>query len=123
MRSLLLSHLLKEVFPHPPPRIQRHTAEAGPRSTLPLLSCFISLPVTHYCLNFRHLFTCFLVLPHLCQPASWRLRGKEPAAVQETQVQSLGREDPLEEEMVTHSSILAGKSQGLQSMGSQKNQN
>ena len=27
--------------------------------------------------------------------------------MQETQVQSLGREDPLEEEMVTHSSILA----------------
>ena len=26
---------------------------------------------------------------------------------QETQVQSLGREDPLEKEMVTHSSILA----------------
>ena len=28
-------------------------------------------------------------------------------AVQETQVQSLGREDPLEKEMATHSSILA----------------
>ena len=26
---------------------------------------------------------------------------------QETQVQSLGQEDPLEEEMLTHSSILA----------------
>ena len=26
---------------------------------------------------------------------------------QETQVQSLGQEDPLEEEMATHSSILA----------------
>ena len=35
---------------------------------------------------------------------------KNPPAVQETQemwVQSLGREDPLEEEMATHSSILA----------------
>ena len=30
-------------------------------------------------------------------------------AMQETQVGSLGREDPLEEEMVTHSSILAWK--------------
>ena len=29
--------------------------------------------------------------------------------LQETQVQSLGWEDPLEEEMVTHSSILAWK--------------
>ena len=30
-----------------------------------------------------------------------------PSAVQETQVRSLGWEDPLEEEMATHSSILA----------------
>ena len=43
--------------------------------------------------------------------------------MQETQVQSLGREDPLEEEMATHSSILAwripwrGEPGGLQSMG------
>ena len=29
--------------------------------------------------------------------------------VQETQVQFLGREDPLEKEMATHSSILARK--------------
>ena len=28
-------------------------------------------------------------------------------AMQETQVRSLGREDPLEKEMATHSSILA----------------
>ena len=32
---------------------------------------------------------------------------KNPPAVQETQVQSLGWEDPLEEGMATHSSILA----------------
>ena len=44
----------------------------------------------------------------------------------ETQVQSLGREDPLEEEMATHSSILAWKIPWaeepgrLQSMGSQR---
>ena len=31
-------------------------------------------------------------------------------------VQSLGREDPLEEEMATHSSILAGKSHGQRSL-------
>ena len=37
---------------------------------------------------------------------SW-LNGKEFPAVQETQVQSLDREDPLEEDMATHSSILA----------------
>ena len=29
------------------------------------------------------------------------------SSMQETQVQSLGQEDPLEEEMATHSSILA----------------
>ena len=45
---------------------------------------------------------------------------------QEMQVPSLGQEDPLEEGMATHSSILAGKSPwteepgGLQSMGSQR---
>ena len=45
---------------------------------------------------------------------------------QETQIQSLGREDLLEEEMVTHSSILAWKIAwteepgGLHSMGSQR---
>ena len=32
---------------------------------------------------------------------------KNLPAVQETQAQSLGREDPLGEEMATHSSILA----------------
>ena len=31
-------------------------------------------------------------------------------------VQSLGQEGPLEEEMATHSSILAGKSQGQKSL-------
>ena len=47
-------------------------------------------------------------------------------AVQETQVQSLGREDPLEKGMATHSSILAWRipwteeADGLQSMGSQR---
>ena len=30
-----------------------------------------------------------------------------PLAVQETQVRSLGQEDPLEKDMATHSTILA----------------
>ena len=34
---------------------------------------------------------------------------KRLPTVQETRVQSLGREDPLEKEMATHSSILAWK--------------
>ena len=49
---------------------------------------------------------------------------KRLPATRETQVQSLGQEDPLEKEMATHSSILAWKIPwmeepgGLQSMGS-----
>ena len=34
---------------------------------------------------------------------------KNPPAMQETWVQSLGWEDPLEEGMATHPSILAGR--------------
>ena len=36
-------------------------------------------------------------------------RVKNPPALQETWVQSLGQEDPLEEEIATHFSILAWK--------------
>ena len=51
---------------------------------------------------------------------------KNWSAMQETQVTSLGQEDPLEKEMATHSSILAWEIPwtedpgGLQSMGSQE---
>ena len=51
---------------------------------------------------------------------------KNPPAMQETQVQSLGQEDPLEKGMSTHSSILAWRSPWkeepvkLQSMGLQE---
>ena len=54
---------------------------------------------------------------------------KNPPAMQEAQemwVGSLGQEDPLEGDMVTHSSMLAWESPwteepgGLQSMGSQR---
>ena len=37
-------------------------------------------------------------------------------AVRETQVRSLGREDPLEKEMATHSVFLPGKSHGQRSL-------
>ena len=62
----------------------------------------------------------------------WNLPGgsvvKNPPAMQETRVRSLGQEDPLEKEMATHSSTLAWKipwaeepsrlqSMGLQSVG------
>ena len=36
--------------------------------------------------------------------------------VQETRVRSLGQEDPLEKEMVTHSSFLPGESHGQRSL-------
>ena len=51
---------------------------------------------------------------------------KNPPAVQETCVQSLGQKDPLEKGMATHSSILARgiprteEPSRLQSMGSQR---
>ena len=50
----------------------------------------------------------------------------DPPAVLETRGQSLGQDDPLEEGIATHSSILAWKIPwseepgGLQSMGSQR---
>ena len=52
--------------------------------------------------------------------------SKNPPVVQETWVQSLGQEDPLEEEMETHSSVLAWEMPWpeepgrLQSKGSQR---
>ena len=51
---------------------------------------------------------------------------KRLSAMQETRIRSLGREDPLEKEVATHSSILAWKIPwteelgGLQSAGSQR---
>ena len=51
---------------------------------------------------------------------------KNMPAMQETCVQSLGQEEPLEKGMATHSSILSwripctGEPGGLQSMGSQR---
>ena len=53
-------------------------------------------------------------------------RVKRLPAMQETWVRSLGQEDPLEEEMAAHSSILAWgipwvvEPHGLQSLGSHR---
>ena len=56
-----------------------------------------------------------------------RMSGKVSACNAGDQVRSLGREDPLEKEMATHSVFLPGKSYGqrrlvgyIQSKGSQK---
>ena len=58
--------------------------------------------------------------------SAWISVVKNLPAMQETQVRSLGREDPLEEERASHSSILAWEIPwteergGLQSMWSQR---
>ena len=52
-------------------------------------------------------FTSHVLSCH-CGPQDDRLFGKE-SAMQEPRVRSLGREDPLEKEMATSSSILAWK--------------
>ena len=54
------------------------------------------------------------------------MKVKSLSTMQETQVRSLGQEDPLEKEMATHSRILAEEIPwtkepgGLQSVGSQE---
>ena len=57
-----------------------------------------------------------------CKPVyglPWWLKiVKNLPAMWETQVQSLGQEDPLEKEMATHSSILAWKIHGQRSLAS-----
>ena len=72
--------------------------------------CYYSFDL-HFCSNSASLVAQMVK----CLPAMW-----------ETQVQSLGREDPLEKEMTTQSSTVAWKilwteePGGLQSMGSQR---
>ena len=82
-------------------------------------------------LNFQFIYTAFR--------SQWSSRGlwkgllfpggsvvKDTAAMQKTQVQSLGLEDPMENGMATHSSILAWRIPrteepgGLQSVGLQR---
>ena len=85
---------------------------------------FLSKDIAGLPINESTLGTCFdftfLGAFLIAQPV------KNLPAVQETWVQSLGQEDPLEKEMATHSSILAWKIPwmeepgGLQSMGSQR---
>ena len=73
---------------------------------------------------FFNIWKCFPI-PFLSWPGLAQMVKYLPAK-QETRVQCLGQEDPLEEGMVTHSSILAWRIPwteepgGLQSMGSQR---
>ena len=64
----------------------------------------------------------------MCRDFLVAQKVRSPPAMQETWVQSLGQEDPLEKEVATHSSILAWEipwteePDTLQSMGLQKSQ-
>ena len=64
--------------------------------------------------------------PHVRDNSLVAQMVKNLSAMQETWIQSLGREDPLEKEMATHSSIPVWRIPwteepgGLQSMGSQR---
>ena len=81
------------------------------------------MELTFYLVNglvwFRHYEIFWMIRASLVA-----LLVKNPPAIQETQGQFLGGEDPLEKEMATHSSILAWRIpwtkelSGLQSMGS-----
>ena len=51
-------------------------------------------------------FTVRSHVPHLCRTSLGAQTIKHLPTMQETQVRSLGQEDPLEKEMATHSSIL-----------------
>ena len=58
----------------------------------------------HYS-TLHHQKFCFHPSPYRASLVAQRLKRLPP--MRETRVRSLGREDPLEKEMVTHSSILA----------------
>ena len=78
----------------------------------------------HVYLSLALLYLCVHLVPKRESPVSQRV--KSLPAMQETQDQPLGQEDPLEEGMEIHSSILAWripwteKPGGLQSMGSHR---
>ena len=78
-------------------------------------------PIVYQILNF-----CNLIFSNLCLGFCDDLVVKNPLAKHETWVQSLGQEDPLEQEMAAHSSILiwevpgTEELDGLQSMGLQR---
>ena len=68
----------------------------------------------------------FVILPAWVRASLVAQPVKNPPAVQETWVQSLGQEDPVEKKRATHSTILAWKIPwteepgGLQIMRSQR---
>ena len=85
---------------------------------------WVQIFIYEYCSEYAHLFLYLLDLVRIFFLVSQMV--KNFPALQETQVWSLGQEDPLEEETATHSSILAWKIPWteepgrLQFMGSQR---
>ena len=68
---------------------------------MPCLNYLLPLTLPPSCSPFKMVF---ITLPG---PSPVTQKVKNPPAVQETRVQSLGWEDPLEKAKATHSSILA----------------
>ena len=56
---------------------------------------------------FHHLFFLLSAKNYCLSGLPRQLMVKNPSSMQKTRIQSLGQEDPLKEEMATHSSILA----------------
>jgi len=84
--------------------------------------------LSFWMLSFKPAFSLssFTLIKRLFSSSSVAQRIKRLPAIRETWVRSLGREDPLEKEVATHSSILAWRIpwteelDGLQSTGSQR---
>ena len=89
-------------------------------SKILLTQCFPNVECLHTCPIIFEIYHYLLGAPLVAQLV------KNPPAMWETRVRSLGQEDPLEKEMATLSSILAWRIPWreepgrLQSMGSQK---
>ena len=88
--------------------------------------CFVNMLdfFSPYCVTFSDIYFIFLYLSGMASPVAQTI--KRLPTMRETWVRSLGREDPLEKEIATHSSILAWKIPWteepgrLQSVGSQR---
>ena len=102
---------------------------AAAKFIISVILWLITVSLHVYVYSISHSFSAFVLLYltfWTSQVAQWWTICLPVLQVRETWTQPLGRDDPLEEEMATHSSILAWEilwteePGGLQSMGSQK---
>ena len=108
-------------------KVKEEHEKAGLKLTIQKTMIMASDPITSWQIDgeTRETVTDFIFLGSKIT-ASVAQRLKRLPAMRETWVWSLGREDPLEKEMATHSSILAWRIPwaeepgGLQSTGSQR---